>query len=724
MTSVVALAFWAGRASTPESDTGKKEPEKRPTRSADRSSSSQTRTPKLVLPGAGGEAITTALQLRDFYKRSGGNYESGTAMANAALSKMNADELAVLVTDLAEAQASTPGYAYTLEISTACARWAAVDPDAALRFVLSAKQASFRSAAIGNLLAGIAADNPELAQAKLASIRDPQLRAAARTGLCNALATSQPDAWLDMIKNDPSLARNISVTGIVGEWAVDDPAAAAKRLALLPSSVRGDGISALAKIWASKDSTAALAWANSLGNDSQRNKALGAIAGGMAARDPDGALATLEGMPAAARRAGLSSIFQTLADQDFGSAIERATSLSDPTDQRNAILMLIGRDASGDTYYTRDASQIAAVIGKLPAGALRDQALDQLGSRLASSSREESEAILQGYSAAERQKVEKNMVQSLSYYDPARALEIYDSLPTGKAESYTFQSIFSSLASKDPEAALKLALSRKNPVEQIRAVSSALGQMANSNPEAAQRQFAALPAGPAREAALQTMASSWGSSDAEAAMRWAASLPAEERTKATLTLIPSMARNNPEAAANAIVPFLSDTSKNPNISNAVSQVSSYWAAQDPTAATQWAASLPDGTIKDSTIQSIAYSWCGKDPDGAAKWIDSMPDGKTRDNAVNAMISTTQQNDPATAYRWAESINDDQHRYSAVSNVISNWAGSDPAAARAAALKADLPQEQRANLLQGLESRGKSVTPSSDVYYSVDPFLGQ
>lgn len=724
LASCLTLAFWAGRASTPADSTGKTQPEKRPTRSADRSSSSATRTPKVVLPGAGGEAITTALQLRDFYKHSGGNYESGTAMASAALSKMNADELAVLVADLADAQASTPGYAYTLEISTACSRWAAIDPDAALRFVLSAKQASFRNAAITSLLAGIAVDNPELAQAKLASIRDPQLRASARTGLCNALATSQPDAWLAMIKDDPSLARNVSLTGIVGEWAIDDPEAAAKRIAQLPSSVRGDGISSLAKIWASKDSNAALAWANSLTDGSQRNKALGAIAGGMAAHDPDGALATLEGMSAAARRTGLASIFQTLADQDFGSAIDRANSLSDPTDQRNAILMLIGRSSSGDYYYGRDAGQIASVIAKLPAGMLREQALDQLGSRLASASREECETILQGYSEAERQKVEKNMVQSMSYYDPTRALEIYDSLPTGKADSYAIQSIFSSLASKDPEAAIKLALSRKNPAEQTRAVSIALAHMTASNPESAQRQFAALPAGPTRDAALQSMASSWGSSDADAAQQWASSLPAEERTKATLTLIPSMARNDPEAAASAITPFLSDSSKNPDISNAVSQISSKWAAQDPTAATKWAATLPEGNVKDSTLQSIAYSWCNQDPDGAGKWIDSMPDGKTRDNAVQAMISNTQQNDPATAYRWAESINDDSQRYSAINNVISNWSGSDPAAAKAAALKADLTQEQRDGLLKGLENRAKSVNSSSEVYYTADPFSEQ
>jgi hypothetical protein len=88
-------------------------------------------------PGAGGAAITSARELRDIFKQNGGNLQTGKAMADVILARMNGAEISRLVQDLAAAQASSPGYFYTLEINTACSRWAEIDPDAALRFVLS-----------------------------------------------------------------------------------------------------------------------------------------------------------------------------------------------------------------------------------------------------------------------------------------------------------------------------------------------------------------------------------------------------------------------------------------------------------------------------------------------------------------------------------------------------------------------------------------------------------
>ncbi|MGC4016616.1 MAG: hypothetical protein QM755_19165 [Luteolibacter sp.] len=346
----LGLAFWAGRTtSAPAPDTSG-DAAKRATKSAQRSEASAARSAKANSPGAGTEAITSALQLREIFKQSGGNYQKGQAVADAALGRMNSDELGHLVADLSDAQASTPGYSYRLEIATACSRWAEIDPDAALRFILSAKQASFRNAAVENVLNGIAKTDPDLALQKLASIQDPQLRSVAKNGLMGAVSISQPDLWVKLVNNDPSTARNWGVSSIVTEWAVDDPAAAAQRLSELPKNLQQGAIAALAKVWSSKDPAAAAAWVNSLPNSAERGKALGALAGGLAASDPDAAIASLSSLTGSTRSSGIGSVFQTLADQDFDAAISRAGSLSDPADQRVAFLALLGRNTAGDEY--------------------------------------------------------------------------------------------------------------------------------------------------------------------------------------------------------------------------------------------------------------------------------------------------------------------------------------------------------------------------------------
>ena len=166
----LGFVFWAGRASAPKTAADLTENARLDPRAAARP---EARNPaRNTAPGGGGQAVTSAQQLRSIFRNSGGNWQTGGAVANAALARMNGPQLSQLVHSLATAQATTPGYSYSREINAACARWAEVDPDAALRFVLSNKQASFRAEAIGSIMAGIARNDPALARAKLAAITD------------------------------------------------------------------------------------------------------------------------------------------------------------------------------------------------------------------------------------------------------------------------------------------------------------------------------------------------------------------------------------------------------------------------------------------------------------------------------------------------------------------------------------------------------------------------
>jgi len=661
--------------------------------------------------------VTTALELRDFFKHGGGYSGNGTAMATAALSKMNAMEIAKLVGDLAEAQMNTPGYGYNSEISAACGRWAEVDPEAALRFALAAKQNSFRSAAIGSIFANMAKLDPELARAKLATLPDAGMRRSAQASIMTAISIAHPDAWVAMVKEEPGVMRQYGGIGsIAAEWAVDDPAAAAARLKDLPASMQKGGNAAIAKVWSGSDPKAAMAWAASLSDPGQRNEALGAAAGGMAAQDPDGAMAALDSLDPTARRAGLASIFQTLSDRDYNAAIDRACALGNPADQTAAFKILLGENQGYSPYdYSGrgGAEQINNLIARLPAGALRTQALTNLGNSLSSLSREDADRILQGYPENERVKLQTNMLQNLSYNDPVRAMEIYQSLPAGQAESYTFQNILSYLSQQDPEAALKLAMSGKTPQEQSQGIASAISQLAHNDPAAAQRHLADIPAGPMRDKATAALAGGWGGTDPTAALAWANSLSGNSKTAAITAILPGMAQTDPKGAAETLGAMLASPHKDTDgsLNNAASNIVQVWGKEDPAAAATWVTSLADENLKQNTIQSLTYTWCREDPDAAGTWINNQPDGSMRDSAIRSMVSTLQQKDPATAFEWAGAMSNDQQRSNMMLNIAINWKNTDPTAARAALEKADLPDDRRKQYLQMMGPPPGSAIPA-------------
>ena len=526
------------------------------------------------------------MQLRGMFKNSPNPWLAGGTAADAKLAKLNGSQLSQLVHDLATAQATTPGYSFGQEISAACVRWAEVDPDAALQFALSNKQTSFRNTAITSIIAGIAKNDPALALAKLEAINEPKLRSAAQSCVMYALAVASPDEWVAAVKADPSLARqNGGAASFAADWAMDDPVAAAKRIMQLPADMQKSGVIAIAKVWAGKDSPAATAWAQTLTDPQQRSQALAAIAGGIAAQDPDAALASLNSLSPAARRAGLVAVFSSMGDLDFDAALAKATSLTDPAERKTALSLLaeggIGRGDIDSYSIGSSPEQLSAALTALPSGSLRNNAITRLGNQLGLSSREEAAAILADYSPKDREKLQLTMLQILSYSDPTWALEIYQTLPPGKRETYG-SSIYAGLAKVDPEAVLKL-MADKSPKEQVQGVGDAFAQLALNDPEAATRRLNDYPAGPLRDVAVARLASAWALDDPAAAKAWVETLSEAEQNRALSSLIPTMAGTDPKGAADMLGKLLATAPKDTdnNLENATSSLLSTWAAMTP-----------------------------------------------------------------------------------------------------------------------------------------------
>ena len=567
----LGLAFWAGRASGPGNTVGLSENSgldsgaaewfgaRHPGRKAD--------------PGGGGQAVTSVQQLRGILKNSGSNWETGRAMADAALAKMNGPQLSQLVHSLATAQATTPGYSYRREINAACSRWAEVDPDAALQFVLSNKQASFRSAAISSIFAGVA-------------------------------------------RNDP-------------------------------------------------------------------------------------ALASLASLSPAARRAGLVSVIGTMADLDFDAALAKASTFTDPADRKAALALLVGR--GNDYYIDRSPEQLNTLLATLPSGSLRNNALNQLGSQLAACSREAAAGILAGYPPKDREKIQICMMQRLSDSDPARAIEIYQTLPPGKAESYIYMSTYFNLAKQDPEAVLRLVADKPSE-EQAQVVGVVFAQLARNDPSAATRRLDDYPVGPVRDAAMAQLTSAWAQDDPAAAKAWVATLTGTDQTRAFNALIPAVADTDPKGAADMLGRLLATAPRDAadNHESATFSLVRIWGRDDPEAAGNWTAALPDGNMKNNAISNLASTWASEDFDATGKWIDTLPDGKARDSGVSSMVSATTRRDPATSFAWATTIGDNARRVSMLEAVVGQWKESDPDKARAAVQQADLTRIERDRLLKQIK----------------------
>jgi hypothetical protein len=708
--ALLVAVFWAGRASAPRVREESSGVNRLPARFSDRSGS---RPPvRTGGPGAGGQAIASAMQLRDVFKNSGGNMQLGSAMADAALSRMNAAEISRLVEDLAQAQASTPGYNFTLEIQAACARWAEVDPRAALRFVLSSRQASFRNAALGSLFAGMAKLDPAMARAELAVIEDPSLRRSAQASLLSALAVADPDEWVATLLADPSLHEQYGMASIVSEWAMDDPAKAAERLGKLPAKLQASGVVSLAKVWASKDAGAAQAWALSLGDSKQRQLALGAVAGGIAARDPDAALASLDALDSSARQAGIKAVFSTLVDLDFDLALEKASAISDPAEKNAVLKILAGTDyysgddpfASSSTYNQRNSGQLVKLLAELPPGDARNSALNRLGSQLGSATPDEAERILAGYSGRDHKILRSQMLEQMTQANPAGALELYQSLPVEQRDDSTFRNIITNLASRDPEAALELALGSESEDVRARGTAQAFSSLAERDPEAASKRLDLLPSGSLEhQSALLATASVWASRDPDAASVWAAGLDPDSRVLATGTLVPAIAEHDPVRAARLLGDIMQSGANDTqgNLATAASQLVHRWAKSNPAAAAEWTAALEESPAKSFAVTQLVTTWHPQDPDGAAEWVDRLPGGVARDSGVRQMIQASQ-NDPAAAFGWAATLSDGGQRSREMEYIAAHWIASDREQARAAIRQSDLPAEVRQRLLESAE----------------------
>ena len=212
-------------------------------------------------------------------------------------------------------------------------------------------------------------------------------------------------------------------------------------------------------------------------------------------------------------------------------------------------------------------------------------------------------------------------------------------------------------------------------------------------------------------------------------------LPDDQKPRVLSSVVGNLAGDDPELAIQHL-DLLSGPENEGHLSNAISNIASSWARQDPAAATEWLHSLPDSSgkqngimsiasqlanddpvtaaefldtfpdsdAKNNGIQQVADQWARVDPVSASEWIGELPPGPTRDSAATSLIRHIQNDDPGRAIAWAQSLSDESNRHNQEFQVYRNWMRHDETAALESLAGSTLPDQMKRRLVPQLQQQ--------------------
>jgi hypothetical protein len=135
-----------------------------------------------------------------------------------------------------------------------------------------------------------------------------------------------------------------------------------------------------------------------------------------------------------------------------------------------------------------------------------------------------------------------------------------------------------------------------------------------------------------------------------------------------------------------------------------------WASQSREAAIGWAASLAPGENRSGAMAAIASTWAAKDAPGAAQWVATLANGAERDRCAQSLVQAMAERFPHEAWEWALSIGDTGERTRAATHALKSMAARDVATARQWIETSPFTPETKAELQAALERPGPSPPP--------------
>lgn len=132
---------------------------------------------------------------------------------------------------------------------------------------------------------------------------------------------------------------------------------------------------------------------------------------------------------------------------------------------------------------------------------------------------------------------------------------------------------------------------------------------------------------------------------------------------------------------------------------ALEQLGTEFAKENPREAIDWATSLPSGEGRDHAIGSSFHSWAKRNPREAADALASVP-AADRDAATYGYATRIVHDDPAIGVEWAASISDQESRTSALIDTGRVFYQRDQQAAREWLANSGLTPDQQQKITGG------------------------
>ena len=261
--------------------------------------------------------------------------------------------------------------------------------------------------------------------------------------------------------------------------------------------------------------------------------------------------------------------------------------------------------------------------------------------------------------------------------------------------------------------------------QKTKSLNSALSKWSEVEPAAAAKFLEQFPA-QEREflGARMMIAQNWAASDPAAALAWAAAQGDGREGRISMSgVITGWWEADPRAAEAYVVEhadtlgmpplmqivsqmFRQDPERAKQFANslptvelrrtALSNLAMQMSFNDPKAAGQWAATLPED-VRGRALENVVLRWARNDSRAAGEWINGL-NGAVRDEAVSAFSSSLGASDPAAALTWATTLSDPARRNTAVERVLTGWMRRSPNDAKAWIQNSALPDEEKTRLL--------------------------